>query len=86
MKKRVWLVLAIAVLAFLFLTVSTALAGKVVASSYSDRYHESSCKLAQKIRKADLILFNSPQDAADAGLVPCKKCHPRVTSSNFGSQ
>ena len=48
----------------------------VVASSYSDRYHLPSCKIAQKIAPEDLLVFNSPEEAAAKGFVPCKKCNP----------
>ena len=51
---------------------------KLVAASYSDRYHLSTCKIAQQISADDLIVFNTPEEAWEAGLVPCKKCNPPV--------
>ena len=49
---------------------------KLVAASYSDRYHLPSCKVAQKIAPEDILVFNSPEEAAAKGYVPCKKCNP----------
>ena len=50
----------------------------MVASNYSDRYHVSTCKIAQKIHEDELIVFKTPEEAWDAGYIPCKKCHPPV--------
>ena len=51
---------------------------KLVASNYSDRYHWSTCKIAQKIYPEELIIFKTPEEAFDAGYIPCKKCNPPV--------
>jgi len=53
---------------------------KFVASQWSDRYHWSSCKIAQKIDPRDLIVFKTPEEATATGLVPCKKCNPPTNS------
>ena len=51
---------------------------KLVASNYSDRYHLSTCKIAQKIHEDELIIFKTPEEAFEAGYGPCKKCNPPV--------
>ena len=51
---------------------------KLVASNYSDRYHLSTCKIAQKIPAEELLNFASPEQAFEAGYSPCKKCRPPV--------
>ncbi len=57
--------------------------GKVVACSYSDRYHEPSCKIARSISPEELLSFKSAKDAEAAGFVPCKKCHESASPSNI---
>ena len=57
---------------------------KFVASAYSDRYHLPTCKVAKKIRPADLIVFKTPEEAIEKGLVPCKKCYPPTSSKKSG--
>ena len=66
---------------------------KLVAAYYSDRYHVASCKIAKKIHPDDLVVYKSPEEAVEAGLVPCKKCNPPVPKDktnaqkfNFGSK
>ena len=51
---------------------------RLVASSYSDRYHLSTCKIAQKIPPDELVVFKTPEEAFAADLVPCRKCNPPV--------
>ena len=51
---------------------------KLVASNYSDRYHLSTCKIAQKIHEDELVVFKTPEEAWAAGYVPCKICNPPV--------
>ena len=51
-------------------------ASKLVASNFSDRYHLSTCKIAQKIRPEDIVVYATPEEAIAAGLNPCKKCNP----------
>ena len=63
-----------------------AQAPRLVASSYSDRYHVSTCKIAQKIHPEDLITFKSPEEAWAADLVPCKKCNPPVPAGKEHAQ
>ena len=71
---------------------SAAAGTKLVAATYSDRYHLPGCKIAQKIAPEDLRTFNSPEEAVAAGLVPCKKCNPPVPKdcereeTNFGGR
>lgn len=63
-------------------TLAYASEPKLVASSLSDRYHRSTCKVAQKIRKEDLIVYPTPEAAIEAGLDPCKKCYPPTSSGD----
>ena len=77
-----------------FLMASLCWAGdaKLVAATYSDRYHLPSCKVAQKMAPEDMITFNSPEEAVAKGLSPCKKCNPPVPKdykkekTNFGGK
>ncbi len=56
---------------------------KVVACSYSDRYHETFCKIARSVDPKELLSFNLAKDAEAAGFVPCKKCHESTSPSNI---
>ena len=58
----------------------------LVASKYSDRYHLSSCKIAEGIPKDELLNFQNPEEAKQAGYVPCKKCFSSAKSTNFNHQ
>ena len=59
---------------------------KLVAASYSDRYHRSSCKVVEKIAPEDLVTYATPEEAWAAGLKPCKKCNPPVPLEQKTSQ
>jgi len=50
--------------------------GLLVGSASSLKYHYSCCQWAKKISPANLIMFNSSQDARNQGYVPCKVCCP----------
>ena len=54
---------------------------RLIASNYSDRYHVSTCKVAQKIHADESLYFANPEEALAANLVPCKKCYPTTTSN-----
>ncbi len=73
--RLLWIALAVGMF---FSTLSIAAQPKLVASSYSDRYHLSTCKIAQKISPEDLLIFKTPEEAFEAGYGPCKKCNPPV--------
>ena len=47
-----------------------------VGSLNSDKYHECTCKWAQKISEKNLACFKSKQDAEDKGYKPCGVCNP----------
>lgn len=51
---------------------------KLVAANYSDRYHLSTCKVAQNIPAEDLLVFETPGQAIEGGFRPCRKCDPPV--------
>jgi len=55
---------------------SESASGYFVGSVNSDVYHYSSCASAKRIKSANLISFNSVQDAKNAGYRPCKVCNP----------
>lgn len=59
---------------------------KLVASDYSDRYHKADCKLAAKIPDDERVTFDTPEQAVEAGFMPCKKCHPEATAMSFGKR
>ncbi len=50
--------------------------GSLVGSTSSLKYHYSCCQWAKEISPANLIRFNSSQDARNQGYVPCKVCCP----------
>jgi len=49
---------------------------ELVASSSSKKYHRSDCRYALKIKKENIIYFQSAEEAQDKGYLPCKVCHP----------
>ena len=66
------------VLILLLLLVSTALSAEVEfwGSVKSHKYHDPSCKWAQKIKPENRIIFKSAVEAFKAGYVPGKVCRP----------
>ncbi len=86
MKKLLAVTLICVSLSGAFWVLAGLAEAKVVAANYSDRYHEPGCKIAQKIKPEYLVIFNSPEEAVQAGFEPCKKCHPGLGSNNFGSK
>jgi micrococcal nuclease len=64
----------------LFLFTAYATAAEFLASKNSTKYHETSCKLAQKIKQENMVKFESPEDAIKAGYEPCKKCKPATAT------
>lgn len=67
---------------FLLLFVPVALAGEFWGSKNSNKYHYPDCRWAQKIKPSNLIKFNSPEEATQAGYIPCKVCKPPVSSKS----
>lgn len=49
---------------------------QLVGSERSDKYHRCGCVWADKIRKENLICFNSTAEAVAAGYTPCSVCNP----------
>lgn len=47
-----------------------------VASSNSNKFHDSSCSQAQRIKDANKITFSSRDEAINAGYEPCGICYP----------
>jgi len=56
-----------------------------VASSKSDKYHYAGCQSAKRISPANLITFDSVEEAQKAGYVPCKTCSPPSATSSSSS-
>ena len=81
--KNPWPFISLFLIAFLCVGISEAAAAqkiKLVAASYSDRYHVSTCKVAQNIPAEDLLVFKTPEQAIQAGFRPCRKCDPTTES------
>ena len=92
MSRRTFLLNGAAI-GLAFSALGLAAEPKLVASNYSDRYHLSTCKIAQKIHEDELVIFKTPEEAWEAGYLPCKKCKPQVPKGkentqkfNFGSK
>jgi methylphosphotriester-DNA--protein-cysteine methyltransferase len=67
----------ILLLAFILLVcIPVAALAEFWGSKKSDKYHYPSCRSAQRIKPANLIKFNTAQEAIRAGYVPCKVCKP----------
>ncbi len=47
-----------------------------VASKNSDVFHRADCSSAKRIKPENLIGYNSPDEAIQAGKKPCKRCKP----------
>lgn len=50
--------------------------GSLIGNAESRKYHYSCCQWAKEISPANVIKFNSSQDARNQGYVPCKVCSP----------
>jgi hypothetical protein len=50
--------------------------GAYVGSVTSDKYHETGCRYAAKIRPENEIWFTDAKEAQRNGYVPCKVCNP----------
>lgn len=48
-----------------------------VGSSESDKYHYPSCRWTSKINDANLVHFDTVEEASAAGYSPCGTCHPK---------
>ena len=52
-----------------------AVAGGYVASS-TGKFHKAECSSAARIKAGNRVLYETRELAIEAGLVPCKNCHP----------
>lgn len=73
--------LAIALVVF-FAFIPFASSAEFWGSKNSNKYHHPTCTWAQKISSHNLVVFDSPEDAKQAGYVPCKICKPPVAANN----
>ena len=62
--------------AILALFVPPALGAEYWGSKQSNKYHLPTCKWAQKIKRENLVVFHSPEEAEKAGYRPCRVCRP----------
>jgi hypothetical protein len=68
--------LLVAVL-LVFVCVPTAIsAAEFWGSKTSNKYHYPTCKWAKQIKQSNLIKFGSPEEAQEAGYIPCPVCKP----------
>ena len=69
-----------AVVMFLFLFIPFAVSAEFWASKKSNKYHYPDCRWVQKIKPENLIKFETPEEAIEAGYVSCKVCKPLTSS------
>lgn len=77
-RKTLILTAALVLLAF----VPFALSAEYWASKNSDKYHYPSCQWAKRVKQSNLVIFKTPEEAKEAGYVPCKVCRPPSTSKD----
>jgi len=73
MKRRLSVLI---ILAILLLFTTNLLSAEFWGSKKSRKYHYPTCEWAQEIYFQNLIKFNSPSEATQAGYIPCKVCKP----------
>ena len=78
MNKKFKIASLIFILLFLAAGVNAA---EFWGSKNSTKYHNPTCKWAQKINPSNLVKFNSPEAAKKAGYSPCKICNPPLSSN-----
>jgi len=61
---------------FVLLSFAVLASDKYVSSKYSVYYHKQSCKKARKIDPLIKVIYNSPNEALEAGKRPCQICKP----------
>ena len=61
---------------FVLLFALSAMTAEFWASRESNKYHYPTCRYAERIKPENLIIFDSPKEAQEAGYVPCKVCKP----------
>jgi len=49
---------------------------KYIASKNSNVFHKAGCSMAARISPANLVFYNSRDEATNAGKRPCKRCNP----------
>jgi hypothetical protein len=79
MNKKV--LLSFLIISFILANSAFAASSYYVGSIKSDVYHYPSCYWAGEIYPSNLISFDTPEDAIDAGYRPCKVCTPPLSSS-----
>lgn len=61
---------------------SFAISAEFWGSTESNKYHYPTCRCAENIKPENLTVFNSPEEAQQAGYVPCKVCNPPASGNN----
>ena len=83
MMKRLFLIIVVG--CFLFAETGIGLGAgshRFIASQSSDRYHLTSCKVAENILQEDALYYATPEEYLAAGYRPCRKCDPPTSSDN----
>ena len=57
-------------------TASKTITGTFIGNTNSEKFHEPSCRWAQKISSSNKITFSSRNEAINQGYQPCKVCNP----------
>lgn len=65
----------IAIVAIILLFAGAAYA-EILGNSKTKKYHTTTCKLAQKIRQENKVIFKNVAEAKQKGYAPCKTCSP----------
>jgi len=75
MMKKIYRILPALFVAFLVATQVNA-SQEFIGSKTSNKYHYPACPWSKKIKLHKIIKFDSPEEAAKAGYIPCLACHP----------
>ncbi len=62
--------------------VSASISLEFWGSKHSNKYHYPTCRWAKKIKPYNLVIFESPEEAIEAGYIPCKVCKPPLPSNS----
>jgi hypothetical protein len=72
--------LLVAVLLLVVFVPTAISAAEFWGSKTSNKYHYPACKWAKQIKASKLIKFRSPEEAQEAGYIPCPVCKPPKTT------
>jgi hypothetical protein len=75
--------LLVAVLLLVVFVPTAISAAEFWGSKTSNKYHYPACKWAKQIKASKLIKFRSPEEAQEAGYIPCPVCKPPKPAEYF---